>query len=193
VLTLYVQQVLGWSALKTGVTFLATAGTTVIWAGVAQALTTRFGPRPVIVIGLLVLAASMGYYTQIPVHGHYWPDLLPAYITFALGLAFAFVPVTIAALAQVAPSEAGLASGLINTNQQIGGAIGVAVASTIFVSSAKALLKTGHSPAAAFTSGYQDAFWALIGLALLGALAALVLLRGAKIEVAEGEPVRAAA
>jgi EmrB/QacA subfamily drug resistance transporter len=193
VLTLYVQQVLGWSALKTGVTFLATAGTTVIWAGVAQALTTRFGPRPVIVVGLVVLAASMGWYTQIPVHGHYWPDLLPAYITFALGLAFAFVPVTIAALAQVAPSDAGLASGLINTSQQIGGAIGVAVASTIFVSSAKALLKTGHSPAAAATSGYQDAFWALIGLALLGALAAFVLLRGTKTEVAEAEPAEAAA
>src|SRR5205823_15044892 len=87
ILTLYVQQVLGWSALRTGVTFLATAGTTPIWAGVAQALTTRFGPRPVIVVGLLVLAVSMGYYTQIPVHGHYWPDLLPAYVTFALGLA----------------------------------------------------------------------------------------------------------
>jgi EmrB/QacA subfamily drug resistance transporter len=193
VLTLYVQQVLGWSALKTGVTFLATAGTTVIWAGVAQALTTRFGPRPVIVVGLLVLAASMGWYTQIPVHGHYWPDLLPAYITFALGLAFAFVPVTIAALAQVAPSDAGLASGLINTTQQIGGAIGVALASTIFISSARALVKTGDSPAAAATSGYQDAFWALIGLALLGALAAFVLLRGTKTEVAEGEPVRSPA
>jgi EmrB/QacA subfamily drug resistance transporter len=193
VLTLYVQQVLGWSALKTGVTFLATAGTTVIWAGVAQALTTRFGPRPVIVIGLLVLAGSMGWYTQIPVSGHYWPDLLPAYITFALGLAFAFVPVTIAALAQVAPQDAGLASGLINTNQQIGGAIGVAIASTIFVSHAKDLLKTGHTQPEAFTSGYQWAFWALIALALAAALAAFVLLRGTRIEIAEGEPAQATA
>jgi EmrB/QacA subfamily drug resistance transporter len=191
VLTLYVQQVLGWSAVKTGVTFLATAGTTVIWAGVAQALTTRFGPRPVIVLGMLVMAASMGYYTQIPVDGHFWPDLLPAYITFALGLAFGFVPVTIAALAQVAPEDAGLASGLINTNQQIGGAIGIALASTIFVSSAKTLLKTGHTPAEAFTSGYQDAFWALIGLALLGAVLAFVLLRGTKVELPEPEPAAA--
>ena len=190
VLTLYVQKTLHWSALKTGVTFLATAGTTVIWAGVAQALTTRFSPRPVIVGGLIVLAASMGWYTQIPVDGHYWPDLLPAYITFALGLAFAFVPVTIAALAQVAPQDAGLASGLINTNQQIGGAIGIAIATTIFTSHAKALLKTRHTPAAAFTSGYQWAFWALIALALAGALAAFVLLRGTKIEIAEGEPAR---
>ncbi len=193
VLTLYVQQVLGWSALKTGVTFLATAGTTVIWAGVAQALTTRFGPRAVIVVGLVVLAASMGWYTQIPVDGHYWPDLLPAYITFALGLAFAFVPVTIAALAQVEPREAGLASGLINTNQQIGGAIGVAVASTIFISRAKDLVKTGHSNPEAFTSGYQWAFWALIALALAGALAALVLLRRTEAPIREGETARAVA
>jgi EmrB/QacA subfamily drug resistance transporter len=178
VLTLYVQQVLGWSALKTGVTFLATAGTTVIWAGVAQALTTRFGPRPVIVIGMLVLAAALAWYTQIPVDGHYWPDLLPAYVVFALGLAFAFVPISIAAFMQVEPDEAGLASGLLNTSQQIGGAIGVAVAATIFTTQAKSLLKTGHSQAQAFTSGYQHAFWALLVLALVGAAAAFVLLAG---------------
>jgi EmrB/QacA subfamily drug resistance transporter len=190
VLTLYVQQVLGWSALKTGVTFLATAGTTVIWAGVAQALTTRFGPRPVIVLGMLVLAASIGWYTQIPVGGHYWPDLLPAYITFALGLAFAFVPVSIAALAQVEHHEAGLASGLINTNQQIGGAIGVAVAATIFTSRADDLLGTGHTPAEAFTSGYQLAFWALLAISVAGAVAAFILLRGTHVEIVEGEPVQ---
>jgi EmrB/QacA subfamily drug resistance transporter len=188
VLTLYVQQVLGWSALKTGVTFLATAGTTVIWAGVAQALTTRFGPRPVIVAGLLVLAGSMLWYTQIPVHGHFWPDLLPPYLIFALGLAFSFVPVTIAALAQVEAHDAGLASGLINTNQQIGGAIGVALASTIFVSSAKTLLHSGHSPAEAFTSGYQDAFWALIGLAVLGAILAFVMLRDTEAPALDAQP-----
>jgi EmrB/QacA subfamily drug resistance transporter len=187
VLTLYVQQVLGWSALQTGVAFLATAGTVVIWAGVAQALATRYGPMPVIVIGMLVLAASLLWYTQIPVDGHFWPDLLPAYLTFAVGLAFGFVPVTIAALAQVSPQEAGLASGLINTNQQIGGAIGVAVASTIFTSHATTLLKTGHSPAEAFTSGYALAFWALVGISLAGAVAAFVLLRGTEAPVAEGE------
>ncbi|MGZ4319771.1 MAG: MFS transporter [Gaiellaceae bacterium] len=193
VLTLYVQQVLGWSALKTGLTFLATAGTTVIWAGAAQALTTRFGPRPVIVTGLLVLAASMLAYTRIPVDGHFWPDLLPAYLTFALGLAFGFVPVTIAALAQVAPSEAGLASGLINTNQQIGGAIGVAIASTIFVTTKNDLVGSGHPLPYAATHGFQDAFWGLIAIALVGAVAAFVLLRGthAPEHAAETEPVRA--
>jgi EmrB/QacA subfamily drug resistance transporter len=193
VLTLYVQQVLGWSALRTGVTFLATAGTTVIWAGVAQALATRYSPMPVIVIGMLVLAGSLVWYAQIPVDGHYWPDLLPAYITFALGLAFAFVPVTIAALAQVSDREAGLASGLINTNQQIGGAIGVAVASTIFTSQSKDLLKTGHTPAEAFTSGYQHAFWALAAVALVGAVASFVLLRGTGAPVEEPETAHATA
>jgi len=189
ILTFYVQETLHWSALKTGVTFLATAGTTVIWAGVAQALTTRFGPRPIIVIGLLVLAASMVQYTQIPLHGHYWPDLLPAYLGFALGLAFAFVPVTIAALAQVSSQEAGLASGLINTSQQIGGAIGIAIATTIFRTKAKDL---GNTPQA-FVSGYQDAFWALIALALIGAVAAFILLRGVRREdVVEQEPAQAA-
>jgi EmrB/QacA subfamily drug resistance transporter len=172
VLTLYVQGVLGWSALKTGITFLATAGTTVIWAGVSQALVTRYGTRPVLVLGMLVLAASLGWYTQIPVGGHYWPDLLPAYITFALGLAFSFIPVSIAALAQVEPHEAGLASGLINTNQQIGGAIGVAVAATIFTSYAR----PRHFTPEAFTTGYQHAFWALLAIAVAGAVAAAVLL-----------------
>src|SRR5215216_6009497 len=193
VLTLYVQEVLGWSALQTGVTFLATAGTTVIWAGVAQALTTRLGPRPVIVTGMLVLAAALAWYTQIPVDGHFWPDLLPAYLVFALGLAFSFVPVSIAAFLQVQPHEAGLASGLLNTSQQVGGAIGVAVAATIFTTQAKTELKTGESLGAAFTSGYQHAFWALLAIALAGAVAAFVLLRGTKVEVQEGEPVRAAA
>ena len=189
ILTFYVQETLGWSALRTGVTFLATAGTVVIWAGVAQALTTRFGPRPVIVIGLLVLAAAMVPYTRFPVDGHFWPDLLPSYLVFALGLAFAFVPVTIAALAQVAPDEAGLASGLINTSQQIGGAIGIALATTIFRTTAK----DEGGTAQAFVNGYHDAFWALIALAVLGAAAALVLLRGVHREdVVEQEPAGAA-
>jgi len=187
VLTLYVQQILGWSALQTGVAFLATAGTVVVWAGVAQALATRYGPMPVIVIGMLILAASLLWYTQIPVDGHFWPDLLPAYLTFAVGLAFGFVPVTIAALAQISPQEAGLASGLINTSQQIGGAIGVALASTIFTSHAKTLLKSGHTPAESFTSGYQLAFWALVAIAVAAAVAGFVLLRGTEAPIAEGE------
>jgi EmrB/QacA subfamily drug resistance transporter len=181
-LTLYVQQVLGWSALRTGVTFLATAGTTVIWAGVAQALSTRVGPRLVMTAGLLIMALALFGYTRIPIDGHYWPDLLPEYLVFAVGLAFAFVPVSIAALTGVKPDEAGLASGLLNTSQQIGGAMGVAVVTTIFTTRANDLLATGHNPAEAFTSGYQRGFWALLALSVAGAVAAFVLLRGVRAE-----------
>jgi MFS family permease len=132
--------------------------------------------------GLLILAAALYWYTRIPVHGHYWPDLLPAYLVFAAGMAFTFIPVSIAAFVGVAPQQAGLASGLLNTSQQIGGAIGVAIATTIFATQAKDLLKTGHTPAQAFTSGYSHAFWALVVFALAGAVAAFVLLRGIERE-----------
>jgi EmrB/QacA subfamily drug resistance transporter len=182
-LTLYVQQVLGWSALKTGLTFLATAGTTVVWAGVSQALVTKVGPRPVATVGLAVLSLTVLGYTRLPVDGNYWPDLLPLYLTFALGMAFAFIPVTVAAFTGVAPHQAGLASGLLNTSQQIGGAIGVAVTSTIFVSHAKA----GHFTPPAFTSGYHWAFAALVAFAAIGAAVAFVFFRGVHAPAPEAE------
>jgi EmrB/QacA subfamily drug resistance transporter len=183
ILTLYVQQVLGWSALKTGVTFLATAGTTVIWAGVAQALVTRIGPRAVMTGGLAVLALTVLGYTRLPVDGHYWPDLLPLYLVFALGLAFGYIPVTIAGFIGVPPHQAGLASGLLNTSQQIGGAVGVAITSTIFVSQAKA----GNFTPEAFTSGYHWAFAALAAFAAAGAILAFVFFRGVHVPAPERE------
>jgi EmrB/QacA subfamily drug resistance transporter len=183
ILTLYVQQVLGWSALKTGLTFLATAGTTVIWAGIAQALVTKIGPRPVMTIGLAVLSLTVLGYTRLPVDGHYWPDLLPLYLVFALGLAFGFIPVTIAGFIGVPPHQAGLASGLLNTSQQIGGAFGVAITSTIFVSEAK----KGHFTPQAFTTGYHWAFAALVGFAAAGALLAFVFFRGVHVPAPDAE------
>jgi EmrB/QacA subfamily drug resistance transporter len=186
ILTLYVQEVLHWSALKTGVTFLATAGTTVIWAGVAQALVTKIGPRAVMTFGLAVLSVTVLGYTRIPVHGHYWPDLLPLYLVFALGLAFAFIPVTIAGFIGVPPHQAGLASGLLNTTQQIGGAIGVAVTSTIFVSRAKAVHAAKE---VALTSGFRWAFAALVVFAAVGAVAAFVFFRGAHVPTEELDEV----
>jgi EmrB/QacA subfamily drug resistance transporter len=189
VLTLYVQQVLGWSALRTGVTFLATAGTAIIWAGVAQALTTRFGPRGIMTAGMAILALTLVGYTRLPVDGHYWPDLLPLYLTFAVGMVFAFVPVSIANFIGVPAHWAGLASGLMNMTQQIGGAIGVAIASTIFTSKAKS---GGFTPAA-FTSGYHWAFAALVVFAAAGAVTAFVMLRGVKAPAAETEAVGAPA
>ncbi len=183
-LTLYVQNVLGYSALKTGVTFVATAGTAVVAAGVAQALTTRFGPKPIIAIGLALLTAGMVWYSQIPVHGSFVSDLLPGYVMVGVGIAFAFVPVSIAALAGVVEREAGLASGLINTSQQIGGAVGTAVASTIFTTHFKSLRTDGKSLPVALTGGYSWAFYGLAVVGVLAFIAAITLIRGGEMSQA---------
>jgi EmrB/QacA subfamily drug resistance transporter len=189
VLTLYVQDVLGYSAIKTGVTFVATAGTAVLSAGVAQALTTRFGAKPIIVIGLILLTAAMLWYAQIPVHGSFASDLLPGYLLVGVGIAFAYVPVSIASLAGVAEREAGLASGLINTSQQVGGAIGTAIASTIFTSHFKSLRIEGKSLAEALTGGYAWAFWGLAVIGVLALLAALTLIRREEMGETAAAPV----
>ena len=191
ILTLYVQDVLHYTALRTGITFLATAGTVVLVAGLAQAVTTRLGPRPVLAVGLALLTGAMLWYAQIPVHGTYARDLLPGYLMVGFGLALSFIPVSIAALAGVGPREAGLASGLINTSQQVGGAIGVAIALTVATSHTKSLLRTGHAPAYALTKGYALAFWVVAGLAAAGVVLALALVRN--VRVREGEPVEVAA
>jgi EmrB/QacA subfamily drug resistance transporter len=177
VLTLYVQNVLHYSALKTGFTFVATAGTAVLSAGVAQALVTRLGPKPVMAVGLALMTGGMLWYSQVPVDGSYASDLLPGYLMVGVGIAFSFIPVQIAALAGVAERDAGLASGLINTSQQIGGGLGVAIASTVFTSRFDSLVHDGKSIPAALTGGYQGAFWALAGFGVLALVAALVLIR----------------
>ena len=189
-LTLYVQNVLGFSALKTGLTFLATAGTTVIVAGLSQWLTTKIGPRPVMAAGMALNTAGLVWYAHIPVHGSYTRDLLPGYLLVGFGLALAFIPVSIAALAGVGPRDAGLASGLINTAQQVGGAIGVAIASSVAVSRATHLLHTGSSQAAALTHGYALAFWVVAGVSAAGVVTSLALVRGEE-PVGEEEPVEA--
>jgi EmrB/QacA subfamily drug resistance transporter len=176
-LTLYVQDVLGYSPIRTGLTFLATAGTAVLAAGVAQALTTKLGPKPIIIVGLSLLTAAMVWYTQVPVHGKFASDLLPGYLLVGVGIAFAFVPVSIAALAGVAEREAGLASGLINTSQQIGGAIGTAVASTVFASHLKSLAGAAKPVLADFAHAYGYAFWPLAFFGAAAIIAAVVLIR----------------
>src|SRR3954470_1095728 len=178
-LTLYVQDVLGWSALKTGLTFIATAGSAVIWAGVAQALVTRLGPKPIMVIGFIGMLVGMVWYTQIPVDGSYWSDLLPGYLIIGFAIPFAFIPVSIAALAGVEHHEAGLASGIFNTAQQIGGAIGVAMVSSVSISRFDHLTKL-HGPSffpQAFTSGTRYGFWACVVVSVVGLLAVLALVR----------------
>jgi EmrB/QacA subfamily drug resistance transporter len=189
-LTLYVQNVLGYSPLKTGITFLATAGTVVVVAGLSQWLSTKIGPKPVMVTGLTLNTIALVWYAQIPVDGAYFRNLFGGYVMFGFGLAFAFIPVSIAALAGVGPREAGLASGLLNTSQQVGGAIGVAIATSVAVSHSTHLLQTGSSPAAALTGGYALAFWVIAGISAAGIVAALVLVKN---EIpAEARPVAVA-
>jgi MFS family permease len=149
----------------------------VVAAGVAQALTTRFGPKPIIVVGLVLLIVAMIWYAQIPVDGKFASDLLPGYLLVGVGIAFSYVPVSIASLAGVAEREAGLASGLINTSQQIGGAIGTAIASTIFTTHFKSLRISGKSLPEALTGGYAWAFWGLAVIGVLALIAALLLIR----------------
>ncbi|MGI8420881.1 MAG: MFS transporter [Gaiellaceae bacterium] len=187
-LTLYVQQVLHYSALKTGITFLATAGTTVIVAGISQLLVTRIGPKPVMVLGMALITAGLVWYSQIPANGSYASDLLPGYLLVGFGLAFAFIPVSIAALAGVEERDAGLASGILNTAQQIGGAIGVAIAATISTTRASSLLKSGHDAAHAYTSGFALAFWVIAGIGAAGTVAAVVLVRHEKLSEIEPAP-----
>jgi Na+/melibiose symporter-like transporter len=189
-LTLFVQQVLGFSALKAGVTFLATAGTAVVVAGGAQALTTKIGAKPVMAVGLALLGAGALVYTQLPVDASFGSDLLLGYVLVGVGIPMAFIPISISALAGVEANEAGLASGLINTSQQIGGAIGVAVASSILFTRVDTLVKAGVAPPVAITDGVNLAFWVIAGVAALAVAAALVFVRSAEIApVGEVAPV----
>ena len=190
-LTLYMQQVLGYSAMKTGVGYLAVAGTAIFTSAIAAQLVTRIGVKPVLLIGMTSLTAGLVYFTQVSVGGSYLGDLLPGFLLTAVGIGFAFVPISIAALAGVQAAEAGLASGLINTSQQIGGALGIAALSTIATSRTSDALANGSTRAAALVDGFHGAFAAGAIIAGLGIVATLVLIRRdevEQVEVAEAEP-----
>jgi EmrB/QacA subfamily drug resistance transporter len=176
-LTLYMQQVLGYSAMKTGVAYLAVAGTAILWSAVAAQLVTRIGVKPVLVAGMSTLTAGLVYFTQVSVGGSYVTDLLPGFLLIGFGLGFSFVPISIAALAGTKPSEAGLASGLINTSQQIGGALGIAVLSTVATSYTKDAAQNGTAVPQALTEGFHAAFWVGVIVAAAGIVASLVLVR----------------
>ena len=136
VLTLYVQDVLHYSAVQSGVAFVAFALTVVVASNVAQAVVGRVGVRATLTAGLALATLSVALLTQMPVDGQYFWDLFPAFVLGGAGLGFSFVPVTIASLAGVERADAGVASGLVNTSRQIGGAIGLAAISTIAASAA---------------------------------------------------------
>src|SRR3954451_18165348 len=185
-LTLYMQQVLGYSAMKTGLAYLAVAGTAIVWSGVAAQLVTRVGVKPVLVVGMVMLTAGLLYFTQVSVGGSYVRDLMPGFLIIGVGIGFSFVPISIAALAGVTASEAGLASGLINTSQQIGGALGIAALSTIAATRTEHAVATGTAQASALVDGFHAAFYAGVGVAIVGVVAALTLIRRDDLE----QPVR---
>jgi EmrB/QacA subfamily drug resistance transporter len=178
--TLYMQQVLHYSAIETGVAYLPLTLTIIVLASVSQNVVTRVGVRRVLPVGLALAAGALVLLTRLPADGHYFFDLFPAFLVSAVGLAFTFVPMTIAALMGVESADAGVASGLLNTTQQIGGAIGLAAASTIATTFTTRYVDAhpGASPlgATALTHGFEIAFYALAGLAALAAVLAWVLI-----------------
>jgi hypothetical protein len=161
------QQVLGFSALKTGLAWLAASITSVTMAGLSQMLVTRTSAKTVMIFGMALVGGGIVWATQVPVNGHFWQNLAGPFFVAGAGTAFSFIPVSIGALAGIAEHEAGVASGLLNTTQQLGGAIGIAVASTIATSRYHSLLNSGHAGPAALTGGFQLALWVcgLTGLA----------------------------
>jgi MFS family permease len=182
-LTLYMQQVLGYSAMKTGLAYLAVAGTAIVWSGVAGQLVTRLGVKPVLVVGMAMLTAGLLWFTQVSVGGSYVADLLPGFLIIGVGIGFSFVPISIAALAGVKAAEAGLASGLINTSQQIGGALGIAALSTIATSKTQDSVSSGSALPVALVDGFQSAFLVGAVVAALGLVAALTLIRRDELAV----------
>jgi EmrB/QacA subfamily drug resistance transporter len=175
--TLYMQQVLHFSALQTGVAWLAASVTSVALAGLSQMLVTRGGAKIVMAIGMTLIGAGIVWATQVPVHGHFLANLAGPFVVAGAGTAFAFIPISIAALAGVAEHQAGLASGLLNTSVQLGGALGIAIASSVAAGHTNVLLHSGHAMPAALTGGFQRAFWVLGAIALLAVPAIFALVR----------------
>jgi EmrB/QacA subfamily drug resistance transporter len=198
-ISLYMQNVLGYSAIKAGLSYLPLAVTIILAAGFASQLVTKVGFKPILAIGMLFIAGGLLWFGQISTDGGFVADVLGPSLLAAIGLGFAFVPQTIAAVSGVADREAGLASGLINTSQQIGGALGLAVLSTVaFPQIDDAAAAAGGQPSlAALTDGYADAFMVGAGIAFIGFIATLLLIRGrdsrAHVELGAGEPAQASA
>ncbi len=176
--SLYMQQVLHYSALKTGLSYLPLAAGIIVAAGLASSAVTRLGVKPVLVSGLLLVAGALLWFSRVPASGgSFAGNLLGPSLLAAFGLGLSFVPVTVAAMTGTRPHEAGLASGLVNTAQQVGGALGLALLATIANSRTHSFLAAGHhSLTAGLTKGFDRAFLVGSGFALVGAILALVLI-----------------
>ena len=195
-ISLYMQQVLGYSAIHAGLSYLPLALTIIVAAGLGGQLVTRFGFKPVLAAGMLSVAVGLAWFSQVSVSGGFTTDILGPSLLAAIGLGFGFVTTTIAAVSGVQGSEQGLASGLINTSQQIGGALGLAVLSTIATSRTDHLMASGTSSLpSALTEGFQSAFLGGAVIAALGFVATLALVRTrdsrAHLEMARAEAAEA--
>ena len=179
-ISLYMQQVLGYSALKAGLSYLPLAVGIILSAGLASAGVTRFGFKPVLFTGLLFVAGGLIWFSQVPATGGtFAANVLGPSLLAAVGLGLSFVPVTIAAVTGTRPHEAGLASGLVNTAQQVGGALGLAILATVANTRTKDVLSAGgHDVAYALTKGFERAFLVGAGFAIIGAILTLVLISG---------------
>ena len=190
-LTLYMQQVLHYSALETGVAYIGLTLTIITLSAVAQALVTRIGVRRVLPVGLAFSTVALVLFARLPVDGHYFTDLFPAFLISGLGLALAFVPMSIGALTGVRQADAGIASGLINTNQQIGGAIGVAAATTIATTFTTHYVNshtgTNAFSGAALTHGFGIAFYVLAAVAAAGAVLAALMVESNPVQADDAE------
>ena len=186
-ISLYMQQVLGYEPLKAGFAYLPLALTIIVSAGVASQLVTRLGFKPVLVFGMTLIAIGLVWFAQVSPGGTFVGDVLFPSLFAAAGLGFSFVPVTIAAVSGTTDDEAGLASGLINTSQQVGGALGLAILAAVANGRTGDLVPAGgRATPEALTEGFQAAFLAGAGFAVLGAIAAIVLIRGKDSEAIKG-------
>ncbi len=175
-ISLYMQQVLGYDALKAGLSYLPLALTIIISAGVASVLVTRIGFKPTLVAGMLFVTGGLVWFAQVSAGGSYLGDILFPSLLAAVGLGLAFVPVTIAAVTGIRPDQAGLASGLINTSQQVGGALGLAILVAVANSTTTSAFSDGKPRPVALTEGFQDAFLVGAAFALAGAILAAILI-----------------
>jgi MFS family permease len=165
--SIYVQEILGYKPLKAGFAFLPFTFGIVIGAGAAQALISRIGIRAVTAIGLTIATAGLALFTQISVTGTYWSEIFPGVSVMSIGMGLTFVPLTLLATTNVSNEDAGLASGIFNTSQQIGGALGLAVLSTLAASRTANLSAQGIGRPEALTRGFHVAF--AVGAAFLAA------------------------
>jgi EmrB/QacA subfamily drug resistance transporter len=197
-ISLYMQQVLGYSPIHAGLSYLPLAVTIIVAAGLGGQLVTRFGFKPILAVGMLFVAVGLVWFSQVSVGGGFTTDILGPSLLAAIGLGFGFVTSTIAAVSGVEGQEQGLASGLINTSQQIGGALGLAVLSTIATSRTDHLMASGTSSLPnALTEGFQSAFLGGAAIAALGFVATLILIRNrdsrAHVEMSKAEAAPAQA